>query len=78
MKNENQDNFSTPFVFKNEWKNALVDDEFIKIFSSDILENYIINKRWYGGKASTLKYIEVVDHFKITSKRIPIMVFCWK
>jgi hypothetical protein len=60
-----------------EWKNLLLTDEnFIKIFSSDILENYIINKRWYGGKASTLKYIEVVDHFKITFKeRTPTMVF---
>ncbi len=69
MKNDNQDTFTTTFKFKNEWKDAFKDDEFIKIFSSDILENYIINKRWYGGKASTLKYIEVVDHFKITSKK---------
>jgi len=78
LNNENQDTFSVPFVFKNEWKNAFTDDEFVKIFSSDILENYIINKRWYGGKASTLKYIEVVDHFKITSKKIRFMAFCWK
>jgi len=69
MKNDNQDTFSAPFEFKNEWKTAFDDDEFIKVFSSDILENYIINKRWYGGKASTLKYIEVIDHFKITSKK---------
>jgi trehalose synthase-fused probable maltokinase len=65
----NEDAFQNTFVFKTDWKNAFDDDEFIKIFSSDILENYIINKRWYGGKASTLKYIEVVDHFKITSKK---------
>jgi len=40
----------------------------LKFFASDILENYIINKRWYGGKASTLKYIEIVTFFqKITS-----------
>jgi trehalose synthase-fused probable maltokinase len=64
----NEDEFQNPFVFKTEWKNAFDDEEFVKIFSSDILENYIINKRWYGGKASTLKYIEVVDSFKITSK----------
>ena len=69
MENLNQETFATPFVFKTDWKNALEDEEFIKVFSSDILENYIINKRWYGGKASTLKYIEVVDHFKITSKK---------
>ena len=64
----NEDEFQNPFVFKTEWKNAFDDEEFVKVFSSDILENYIINKRWYGGKASTLKYIEVVDSFKITSK----------
>lgn len=62
-------NTNATFEFNSEWKNAFTDENFIKIFSSDILENYIINKRWYGGKASTLKYIEVVDHFKITSKK---------
>ena len=64
----NEDEFQNPFVFKTDWKNAFDDKEFVKVFSSDILENYIINKRWYGGKASTLKYIEVVDFFKISSK----------
>ena len=65
----NEDEFQNPFVFKVDWKNAFDDSDFVKVFSSDILENYIINKRWYGGKASTLKYIEVVDCFKITSKK---------
>ena len=66
METSNEDTFATPFLFKTEWKNAFENDEFSKVFSSDILENYIINKRWYGGKASTLKYIEIVDHFKMT------------
>ena len=65
----NEDEFQNPFVFNADWKNAFDDEEFVKVFSSDILENYIINKRWYGGKASTLKYIEVVDSFKISSKK---------
>jgi len=65
----NEDAFKNPFVFKTDWKMAFDDQEFVKVFSSDILEQYIINKRWYGGKASTLKYIEVVDYFKITSKK---------
>ena len=69
MKNENQDITSEPFKFKTDWKSAFEDEEFVKVFSSDILENYIINKRWYGGKSSTLKYIEVVDTFKMTSKK---------
>ncbi len=67
MKLDNQDTFTAPFVFKTDWKNAFSDEEFIKTFSSDILENYIINKRWYGGKSSTMKYIEIVDFFEITS-----------
>jgi trehalose synthase-fused probable maltokinase len=63
----NEDAFQNQFVFKTDWKVAFDDPEFVKVFSSDILESYIVNKRWYGGKASTLKYIEVVDFFKMTS-----------
>lgn len=66
--NENQETFTTPFEFNVDWKEAFENEDFVKIFSSDILENYIINKRWYGGKASTLKYIEVIDYFRISSK----------
>ncbi|MBN8567396.1 MAG: trehalose synthase [Flavobacteriales bacterium] len=69
MNTTNQDTFTSTFEFKTEWASCFEDDNFVKVFSSDILENYIINKRWYGGKASTLKYIEVVDQFKITSKK---------
>lgn len=69
MKDPNQETFTTPFEFNIDWKDAFENENFVKIFSSDILENYIINKRWYGGKASTLKYIEVIDHFKIVSKK---------
>ena len=65
----NEDAFQNQFVFKADWKVAFEDPEFVKVFSSDILESYIVNKRWYGGKASTLKYIEVVDFFKMTSKK---------
>ena len=65
----NEDAFQNQFVFKTDWKVAFEDPEFVKVFSSDILESYIVNKRWYGGKASTLKYIEVVDFFKMTSKK---------
>ena len=69
MNTTNQDTFTSTFEFKTSWETCFEEDDFVKVFSSDILENYIINKRWYGGKASTLKYIEVVDHFKITSKK---------
>ncbi len=64
-----QDTFKTPFSFKTKWKDAFEDPKFLKVFSEDILEDYIVKKRWYAGKASTLKYIEVIDHFKITSEK---------
>jgi trehalose synthase-fused probable maltokinase len=60
--------FTTPFIFKTDWKNAFDDPDFLKDFSADILESYIVKKRWYGGKSSTLKYIEVQDYFRISSK----------
>jgi maltose alpha-D-glucosyltransferase / alpha-amylase len=63
----NEVEYQNPFVFHTHWNNAFEDENFVKIFASDILENYIINKRWYGGKASTLKYIEVIHTFKINS-----------
>jgi trehalose synthase-fused probable maltokinase len=69
MDTTNQDTFASTFEFKTDWKTCFEDEDFVKVFSSDILENYIINKRWYGGKASTLKYIDVVDFFKIASKK---------
>jgi maltose alpha-D-glucosyltransferase/alpha-amylase len=63
----NEAEYQNPFVFNIDWNNAFEDESFVKIFASDILENYIINKRWYGGKASTLKYIEIIYTFKIES-----------
>jgi maltose alpha-D-glucosyltransferase/alpha-amylase len=63
----NEAEFQNTFVFNTDWNIAFEDESFIKVFASDILENYIIKKRWYGGKASTIKYIEVVDSFKMTS-----------
>lgn len=59
--------FKSNFNFKSDWKSALEDEEFVKTFSTEILENYILKKRWYAGKSSHLKYIEVIDHFKLAS-----------
>ena len=59
---------TSDFQFKNTWDNAFEDQEFIKTFSTEILENYILKKRWYAGKSSTLKYIEVVEHCKLSSE----------
>lgn len=60
---------TSDFQFKCSWEEAFEDAEFIKTFSTEILEDYVLKKRWYAGKSSTLKYIEVVDHCKIASKK---------
>lgn len=53
------------FSFKKKWQEAFGDKDFVETLTGEILERYIINKRWYAGKASTLKYIEVTDSFEI-------------
>ena len=54
-----------PFNFNDAWENLLENEEFVKVFLSDVLEDYIIKQRWYGGKASKLKYIELAEYFRI-------------
>jgi len=54
-----------PFKFEDSWEYLLNNQEFLKVFLSDVLEKYLINQRWYGGKASRLKYIELSEYFKI-------------
>ncbi|MGK0253740.1 MAG: trehalose synthase-fused probable maltokinase [Mariniflexile sp.] len=53
------------FNFDNPWEELLENKEFVKAFLSDILGNYILKQRWYGGKASVMKYIELAEYFKI-------------
>ena len=60
---------TSDFQFKCTWEDAFQDAEFVKTFSTEILEDYILKKRWYAGKSSTLKYIEVVDHCKMSSEK---------
>jgi len=54
--------------FNSNWEVLLENENFVKVFLSDVLENYIIKQRWYGGKASKLKYIELSEYFKIQQK----------
>lgn len=54
-----------PYNFDESWEELLDNKEFVNIFLSDVLENYIIEQRWYGGKASKLKYIELAEYFRI-------------
>ena len=54
-----------PFNFESEWEALLDNQEFVKVFLSDVLEDYIVKQRWYGGKSSKLKYIELAEYFRI-------------
>lgn len=60
---------NTPaFQFNKTWEELLDSSEFVQIFLSDVLEEYIVKQRWYAGKASKLKYIELAEFFKIQQK----------
>lgn len=58
-------NIQPPYNFDVDWNNLMENDDFVKVFLSDVLEDYIVKQRWYGGKASKLKYIELSEFFKI-------------
>jgi maltose alpha-D-glucosyltransferase/alpha-amylase len=47
------------------WENILGDEQFKELLVSDVLQNYITEQRWYGGKSSTLKYLEISQFFTI-------------
>jgi trehalose synthase-fused probable maltokinase len=53
------------FNFDDNWEDLLENKSFVKVFLSDVLGDYILNQRWYGGKASKMKYIELSEYFRI-------------
>lgn len=55
----------TLYNFDDNWEELLENKKFVKVFLSDVLEQYILEQRWYGGKASKLKYIELAEYFRI-------------
>lgn len=54
-----------PYNFKTSWEELMEHKDFLKVFLSDVLEKYIVGQRWYGGKSSKLKYIELSEQFRI-------------
>lgn len=56
------------YNFEDSWEELLDNKAFVKAFLSDVLEDYIIKQRWYGGKSSKLKYIELSEYFKIQNE----------
>lgn len=53
------------FSSNHKWEDLMEDKAFINVFLADVLEDYIVKQRWYGGKSSKLKYIELSDFFRI-------------
>lgn len=58
-------NLQSTFQFEGVWEELLDNKDFIEVFLSEVLEDYIIKQRWYGGKASKIKYIELSEYFRI-------------
>jgi maltose alpha-D-glucosyltransferase/alpha-amylase len=65
----NKDLQKRPFEFSCQWKDAFENEEFLNAFANEILERYIPEKRWYAGKSSSLKYIEINDYFEMHSDK---------
>lgn len=51
--------------FDDNWEALLDNKAFVEVFLSDVLGDYILKQRWYGGKASKIKYIELSEYFRI-------------
>ena len=64
-KDTKQTALQPPYNFDDKWEDLLENKAFVKVFLSDVLENYITKQRWYGGKSSKLKYIELAEYFRI-------------
>lgn len=56
------------FEFDGVWEELLENKDFIQVFLSEVLEDYIVKQRWYAGKASHIKYIELSEYFRIQQK----------
>ncbi|MBT8310200.1 MAG: trehalose synthase [Flavobacteriaceae bacterium] len=64
-KKESNSVMKTTYAFDVPWEGLLDNEDFVSAFLSDVLEDYILKQRWYGGKASKLKYIELAEYFRI-------------
>ena len=56
------------YSFDVPWEQLLDNGKFMEVFLSEVLENYVQRQRWYGGKSSTLKYIELQEYFRIQQR----------
>ena len=57
MENAKIKSTETTFSSNKKWEELIESKDFIDVFLSEVLEEYIQKQRWYGGKSSQLKYI---------------------
>ncbi|TKS56588.1 trehalose synthase [Mesohalobacter halotolerans] len=65
---DNKPHINAIFKYGSAWEYIFENQRFINEFCSDVLEDYIVSQRWYGGKASALKYIDIESFFKIENE----------
>jgi len=53
------------FSATKNWEELIEDKEFVNVLLSDVLEKYLQKQRWFGGKSTKIKYIELTEYFKI-------------
>ena len=65
---DNKPHINDVFKYDSAWEDIFENQRFLDEFCSDVLEDYIVSQRWYGGKASALKYIDIESFFKIENE----------
>ncbi len=60
---EHTEHLSRLHSFNLPWDALFDNPDFPEAFCQDILEPYIHKQRWYAGKSSALKYIELLDYY---------------
>ncbi|GGK49738.1 MULTISPECIES: trehalose synthase [Flavobacteriaceae] len=63
--NAKDSKLAAKYNFDVSWEELLDNKDFLNVFLSDVLENYIVKQRWFGGKSSKIKYIELAEYFRI-------------
>ncbi len=59
--------FKSAFEFDFSWSEAFEHESFRRVFCEEIIPKYIVQKRWFAGKSSTIKYVEVLDNLTVPS-----------
>ncbi len=65
IKEANTISKATIFSSSNNWEEIIADKDFVSVFLSDVLKEYLQKKRWFRVKSSQIKYIELTEYFKI-------------